>query len=484
MGTLLFVVLSLLAAVTPAPYAELKEKGEAFVAEKSFAKAHAVYEEASHLALTPEEKRWVAMRLADTAWRADEEPRDEARKALEEIARSEDHDRIYAEANESLGDYVSQRRTGGDAMQWYGAALGWWAGSDDLPLARKRYLGIVFRISGRGDEPPYERIAVPKEVLANAVAIAETADDRAHARLLYALSLMTEYRPEPVERALELLDEVIAMGKTTSRYDQALYTAATELSQPGGVVVEDGQAAFKPDYVKSLALYHRIVNEFTSKESRYYENAQRMIESIEQPSVAVLTAGTFLPSSEQEVQLNWRNVKAVDFDVIAIDLTKIVVAAKRGNWIDQLPSTGSSVRRWRFDTNDRGDHAIGNQSIRIPSRLEPGAYVVVAWAGNHQSKALLLVTDANIVLHHARGRIDAFVCNAVTGEPMANAHVRLWHQTADDVFKSTDAMAGADGVVTIPLAGDTRGMVTVFASSKNRQAWVSTWDYSVASDHD
>jgi len=62
-------------------------------------------------------------------------------------------------------------------------------------------------------------------------------------------------------------------------------------------------------------------------------------------------------------------VKAVSFDVVAIDLTTDARLSERANWIEQLPSTGRSVRRWTFDTNDRGDHRIGNESIRIPSRL-------------------------------------------------------------------------------------------------------------------
>ncbi len=480
MSTLLFLIVSLLAAASPAPYAELKQKGEAFVAEKSFAKAHEAYEEASRLALSPEEKRWVEMRLADTAWRADEEAREDARKALEAFARSDDHDRVYAEANESLGDYMAERNARvNEAMPWYTAALDWWAGSGDVPLARKRYLAIVFRITSRDDESPFRYLPniVPKEVLANAVAIAQTPDDRAHTLLLYADRLLEEYRPESVERALELLDQVIAMGKTTSSYGEALYTEAAQLAERGRVVVEDGQAITKPDNVKALALYRRIVSEFTKDESPYYDDAQSAITTIEQPSLAVFTAGTFLPKSEQQIQLTWRNVKTVEFEVIAIDLTTDVHLDRREDWLNELPSTGRSVRRWTFATNDRGDHAIGNESIRIPSKLEPGAYVVVASGANVRSKALLLVTDANIVIHHAPGRIDAFVCDAVTGEPMANARVRVWRKTTGDVFKSIDATTGATGLATIRL-GDGTGAVIVFARSNDRQAWVSAWDYT------
>src|SRR5689334_14033946 len=132
METLLLLLVGFFAAAPP-QYADLERQGEAFMAEKSFAKAHAVYEEASHLALSARETRWVGMRLADTAWRADESPRDEARKALQALTESDDHDRAWAEANESLGDYqLLRRRDVNGATSWYIAALDWWGGSDDL----------------------------------------------------------------------------------------------------------------------------------------------------------------------------------------------------------------------------------------------------------------------------------------------------------------------------------------------------------------
>jgi hypothetical protein len=427
------------------------------------------------------------MRLADTAWRASEDtPPAEARKALEALAHSDDRDRVYAEANESLGDLTVERQSGANAaMPWYTAALDWWAGSDDLPLARKRYLDIVFRITGGDSEGPsrYQAFYVPKEVLANAVAIADTPADRAHARYLFAVRLLAETKPESVERGLELLDEVMAMGKTSAWYDDALFAAATQLSQRGAVAVEDGRALLKPDNVKALALYHRITGEFNRNETRYYEPARQAIATIESPALTVFAMGSFLPKSEQEVRLTWRNVDAVDFAISAIDLTTDAHIDRRGDWMSRLPATGRSVRQWTFRTNDRGDHALGNEAIRIAPRLEPGAYVVVATAGNARSQALLLVTDANIVIHHALGRIDAFVCNATTGEPMANARLRVWRQKQGDVFATIDATTDAHGFATIGL-GDGTGTVIIFAKAGNRQAWVTAWDYTLPPDRD
>src|ERR1043165_8758586 len=51
METFIVLLAALFAAGPPSSYAELRHQGESFIAEKSFAKAHAAYEEASHLAL-------------------------------------------------------------------------------------------------------------------------------------------------------------------------------------------------------------------------------------------------------------------------------------------------------------------------------------------------------------------------------------------------------------------------------------------------
>src|ERR1700682_5327157 len=98
----------------PALYPGLKEQAETSYAEKSFRRAHDLYEETLKMPSMPaDERRWVEFRLADTAWRSDAaspstDPtaHDRARAALEELIRQSgaDHDRVWAEANESLGD--------------------------------------------------------------------------------------------------------------------------------------------------------------------------------------------------------------------------------------------------------------------------------------------------------------------------------------------------------------------------------------------
>src|SRR4051794_22154432 len=102
-------------------YPDLEAKAEKLYAEGSFAKAGELYQQAKALKLSPAESRWVDFRLADTLWRsqaatqtADNTKLEKARHDLEvlvrDVTRTEDHDRVWAEVQESLGDYSWARR--------------------------------------------------------------------------------------------------------------------------------------------------------------------------------------------------------------------------------------------------------------------------------------------------------------------------------------------------------------------------------------
>src|SRR3954451_15808674 len=115
-----FLSFSALLAQT-SDYPALKAKAEALFAEGSFAKANEVYQQAKALPLPPTESRWVAFRLADKLWRSQtatqtaapphlDRPRHELEVLVRDATRTGDQDRVWAETEESLGDYFWTRR--------------------------------------------------------------------------------------------------------------------------------------------------------------------------------------------------------------------------------------------------------------------------------------------------------------------------------------------------------------------------------------
>lgn len=485
--SLISLLLSLLFAMAQAP---LIQQADASYAEKSFERAHQLYEEAAKLELAAEERRWVELRLADTAWRSDAaspdfDPtkREAARAAIEELIRKsgDDHDRVWAEAQEALGDlhwshpYAQDQ---GRAQQHYGAALDWWAASRDIPAARKRYLAIVWRLAkppqwGDAAENPY---AVPREVLVNAVQIAETAQDRAHARYLLAAQMLNDGQPASAERAFEHLEAILRDGRKTPYYDDALFAYASRLASNGAVVVlDDGRTTWRPDYTKALELFRRLVAEFPRGESPWHDQSVAMIRDIAAPSASLTVGQTFLPESEQEFTLSWRNVKRVALRIDAVDLTRDISFGS-DQWINSVVN-GKTVRKWTIETADAGDHIPGHEVVRITPKLETGAYIIEVSGEAKSSRQLLLVTDAHVLVHQTRDRMHAFVSNVVTGEPIAGAWVTAWMYTRASKFVSRTLETNASGIAEIEIPTEAGGNFWITAAKGSRQAYHSFWGY-------
>jgi uncharacterized protein YfaS (alpha-2-macroglobulin family) len=458
----------LLSLALPAPtdYEGLRQRAEASVSEKSFAAAHQLYEDASHLQLSAAERRWVDFRLADTAWRSAAGNGPEEAKALDqlrEMIRKSEHDRVWAEANESIGDYQARSYYGSPTE--YITALDYWAESDDLPLAKQRYLQIVFKLQ-----------LPPRNVVVDALTIATDPGDVAHLRYILATQLLGERTPDSIEHALELLDQVISQGKATEWYDEALWTCAQQLTSSGNVVMVEGEPVMKPDYVKGLALYRRLTTEFRRDETRYYEQAELQIKQILAPELDLTAATTFLPESEQEVFLTWRNVGSVELSIAKVDLTRDLTVPQSSYDVEAaLPKEPASVlRQWTLKTSDDGTHVPGNERLHVTPKLESGAYVIYARGNDTRARGLLLVTDTAITAHSLGTRTAIYFSDVVRGAPIAGAHVRMWQGK-----RSVDATTDANGLATIerPRSSDNDYMQWISASTGERQAYLFTYNY-------
>lgn len=466
---------------SPSTYGTLRSQAEREYAEKSFGRAHELYEQAAKMQLSPEDRRWVEFRLSDTALRADaaspdDDPsrRNAARSALQKLIEASPDDELRAEMHEALGDhYLTHRRERNPsaAQQHYRAALEWWAGSSEVNRARGRYLAIVWRLAGEN-----AGWNVPRQVLVNAVAIAVTPEDRARSRYLLALQYLRDGNPQNVDRGLELLEEVVAIGRTTEWYDDALFNWASRLAGRASSRVVGPSGEELRDYERALELYRRLLSEFKRGETQYHEAAQQAIEQITTPSVDVQVAGTFLPESEQEVVLSWRNVRQIELAIIAIDLTKDLRYDVQKEWTSQIATEGRRVvRRWTFETKDTGDYRPGREMLRLDPLLAPGAYVLLANGGGQSDRQMLLVTGMHILTHSGKERMDIIVSDVVTGQPLPNARVHLWQRYGDKVSESV-VQTDANGLVRV-TPGDRSGLVLITAASGDKQAYHQLYSY-------
>ena len=328
----------------PSDYPELKAKAESLYAEGSFAKANEVYQQAKALKLAPVDSRWVAFRLADTQWRsqaatqtADTTQLDRARHELEalvrDVTRTEDQDRVWAESAGVARRYFWTRRNSqswGEAWPHYRRPSIGGPARTDLELARQRYFAIVWTIARPPQQERYYYYGYygnhpSAGDLDNALKIAKTDNDKAHAHYLIAMTLRQqggdwEQRqrvPEEFEAAISPAKAPIGMMMPFIITPSGCWArAASSPSKNGG-----GAGAGLREGARDVPA---LVKEFKKGETRYWEQAQQQIKNITDPQVNVSVGNIFLPDSEIQYALNWRNVKRIEFALYPVDLNRDV----------------------------------------------------------------------------------------------------------------------------------------------------------------
>ncbi|MCW5552656.1 MAG: alpha-2-macroglobulin [Verrucomicrobiae bacterium] len=501
------VVLSGFAQPTPASppdYAQLKRDAEQLYADGSYAKAHELYARAMLMSnLTSNEARWVFFRNADTLWRsqagtqtADTTKLDQARawleQSLNETQRVEDRDQTWAETQESLGDFHWTRRNQqnwGAAWPSYQQALDWWAGARDIERARERYLGMIWKAVsppgvGRERYAGYWGAQLPLEVLDNALKIAPTGNDQARAHFFIAMNLRNQGGNwERRARMPEHFEGALALGKQTDWYDDALYHYAEWMANQGRAIpLADGNWRQEPDFPKALELFRRLVSEFIEGETRYWQQAQQQIRNITEPQLGVSVPHIFLPDSEIQYHLNWRNVKQIELALYPVEFNRDVDLTRlderrRIDWLTSIDlSKRERLKSWTHDTKDAGDHKPGSAAVRLDEKLKPGSYVLEARAGGKEVRELILVTDAALVLKTSGRQALVYFCNALHSAPLANAKAKLWERWYDGSrwhAREQTKETGADGIAVFDLSNRPERGLELFASAilNDRQAF-------------
>ncbi len=501
---LLFSVLVLPLYAQQPEYEKLITQAEKLYTEGSYELCHELYQKADVLELPKEKALWVDFRLADTLWRsqaatqtADSTKIDQARQQLEALARDiqrpEDQTRAWAEAQESLADFYWTRR---DSQNWqsawvyYQKALDWWAGSAAIDLARKRYISIVKK-AARPDWSTdnnyyyyygYHGNYLPLEILNNVLKIAKNENDKAYTHYLIAMTL--RYRGgdwDERQRTSEEFEAALKIGKSSDWYDDALYYYAEWLSSSGKAIqLVDGQWRQEPDYIKAVELFQRLVKEHEKGETRYFDQAKQQIENIVKPVLNAQANCVFLPDSEIQVYLNWRNTRNIEFALYKVDLTKNIRFSGKDdnshNWLEYADiSRCEKFKSWSKQIEDKGDYKPGQETLRFEHKLPVGSYILEARAQGASSRELILVTDTTLVLKTLGKQVLVYFCNAFDGSPIAKGAVTLWEKSYNGqeyVWQEMTRQTNQDGICVFDLSGNNSNLeLFVAAMSNGRQAF-------------
>lgn len=495
------------ASKPPAGYASLKTQAERLVAEKSYAKAREAYEALAKLPDAPaSEKRWISFRLADTGWRSLasapssdgrdlEAARQELQRLVENASRPEDRDRVWAEVQESLGDFywMGARYRSSSGWSYYQQALDFWAGSSDLEAARERYTAIVRRAA----LPPWREAGyyygyhgtLPLPVAESFLKLARTDADKVLAHYLLAMTLYHsggDY--ETRARIPEEFEAALKGGKANDWYDDALWQYGQLLESQGRLTqAEGGGWRYTPDYVSAVAVYRRLSTEFKKGESRFFDQARERVEDITRARLEVSALGLFVPDSAPRLSLSWRNLKAIDFALYKVDLPRdLVLRARKDSDASVEEDEGAPLARqvdlsraqrvkaWTKQTKDEGRHLPGSEELIWPDKLPAGAYVLEASAAGLKGKRreLLLVTDVVVTVKAVGTQLVAWVTSADSGAPVPGADVLAWHRWWDngDQVASMTGKTNADGIASFRVPQRGSSSFVVAAAVGARQA--------------
>ena len=328
--------------------------------------------------------------------------------------------------------------------------------------------------SGMGNLPAFD-------VLDNAARIAQTDEDKAHAHYLIAKTLQRQGGDwNRMARIPQEYEAAIQAGKASGYYDDALFNYAQWMEQSGRAMMDaDGNWSWRPDYVKALALYRQIINSYKQGESQYWNQAKSQIESITTPQLGVNVGNIFLPDSEIQYSMNWRNVKRIELALYPVDLNQAVdLPAKSENQRDWLQTIDleklKASKSWTRKVQDVGDYIPSNEVVHLDKKLPPGAYVLEAQAGGKSARELILVTDAALVLKSSGRSALVYFCNALNSAPIPNATVKLWEGWWDNDrwhCRPFDATTGTNGAVVISVEPKPDEVFFATARAGDRQAF-------------
>lgn len=484
---------------TAVPHGGDLDRAEALRTEGSYALALEIYRNLADGDVPEDEARWLALRIADCTWRslaATEQPdptdfqhaRAELQRIVQAAKREEDRDRVWAEAQESLGDSwwsTPHHNNWHQAWSHYRTALEWWAAGDDIELARKRYLAIIHRAARPAWVQPWYVYPnygneLPLPTVEDAHSIAVDRRDVAFTSYLLAMGLRNRSdTPARYDRAVNAFEAAVEGGGGTPWHDDALFQYAQFVMAPGRPVrVEGGGMERRADYPEGVRLLRRLVATFDKGESRYHDQAVRQIDDIVKPTLRIMVPATYLPGSEIELALTWRNVEDVDLAIHRVDLREDFTPASDRSG----PEVGSGIdirgrqplRSWtRVADGTRHDHEPRHGSFRLDEALDEGAYLVTAKGGGHTARELLLVSRLATVVK-TRGRdVLVYAADAIDGTPVAGAGVTAWEgrwRSRKYVWTQVLGATGGDGVARLRLPSDDNAQLVVLASDGAAQA--------------
>lgn len=506
--TTLLLIAGLLGMV-PFSVAQAKSKSQAdkLWQEKSYRLAVEQYDQLLKKSdqLGSDERRELLFKSADAAWRTKENRRyEDAVKRLEELVESDTQDRWWAEANESLAEHlmmVNRWQHKEKVVRYLQSARGFWAGSKDIDQARPRFIRATFVLGDfisqnwgwgyRGIQPlAVERNRViPDEpgnlglhtIYEELLKVTKSDEDRAKVYFSLGMSYYHQYHDQKKKQITEkYFNKVIKEYSTSEWVDDAYFYLAQYYQQQN-----------KLD--EALDAYRALQAKFKRGESKWVNNATNQIKSITQPQLNLGVSYTFLPGSEIQFNIGWKNIKNASLSIYKVDLQQelrfnpgkrlndhhygvnnyqeIVNRLVNTNRYQRLPQVLSVPLRlknegkykWYSENKGLAEWRMSSKEEELdPFKgvLEPGAYLAMIVANGVKAQELILVTDVGVVTKTGGHSGLIYVFDSQTGKPRAEANVKYQYKYINNKgnwsWEQGASLTNAEGLVKIPFKTSAR----------------------------
>jgi len=318
------------------------------------------------------------------------------------------------------------------AWDFFGRALETYAGSTLIADARERYLGLVFELAAdpvkRDLDTRFALVPSRRGWLENAVRLAETPGERALAHYLMARFLSG--RPSnsaAIQQIGEHLTRAVEADSQGIYRIAALFHLANWSREYGTRRFgEAGRVIFEPDFERALTLYRRVINEGGSADAELIERSRIAVDEILLPELDLFVANAFKPDAQPFFHVRHRNLEEPVIRVFPLDLLVDLPSSTGSDLLAGIDLSGRTpVFETRSSRQPERSHYRVSERVVIANGLPAGCYLVECMAGEEQARALLFISKIALVVRASPEAILTFVCDADTGQPVANARVRL-----------------------------------------------------------
>ena len=479
----------------------VQHRADQLRAEKSYQMAIKLYRELlQDKSLSDVQKRQIHIKLADCLWRAGGNKHiNEAEKVLKEYIETKAQDQWWAEANESLAELYLQKDRwsfSNEIKLYLENTREYWAGHSDINIARARFIKASFTLGDyisqnwgwyyRGikatalseatlpvvQQNTYGLDVLYKEILK----VAKTNSDKAKAHYSLAMSYYHLVHNEK-EQALfeEHIKEIIENYARSEWVDDAYYYLGQYYERV-------------TDFRQAITAYKDLLMRFKKGDSKWVNNAQQRIKDITLPQLGVGISYTFLPDSEIQFSMRWKNISEAHMSIYQLDLpeelqlnySKSESDSQRGidhysRLIERIVKnkryqTLPLIVSWKLRLKNEGKHIWysenkglaewrqekGEEQVQSAKGiLPPGAYLILAEYASKKVYDLILVTDMGLVTKTSGSSTIFYTFDSKNGTPRTDTQVKYQYRYYNDqgqwLWAEGEGQTDATGILKVKL---------------------------------